>query len=124
LEYLLPCITIIIIDPFSSIVLCSNFVRVYSFNFFPCALLSFTLAGLSISLLTPLFPLLPRRIHSTNLTWTWNANLLLPSQIGKLVNIARTMGLDIDPDLTPGRYGLYESEARRRAWWDVWWWDV
>ncbi|OJA13254.1 hypothetical protein AZE42_11181 [Rhizopogon vesiculosus] len=44
--------------------------------------------------------------------------------IGKLVNIARTMGLDVDPDLTPGRYGLYESEARRRAWWDVWWWDV
>ncbi|OAX37869.1 hypothetical protein K503DRAFT_692615, partial [Rhizopogon vinicolor AM-OR11-026] len=41
-----------------------------------------------------------------------------------LVNIARTMGLDVDPDLTPGRYGLYESEARRRAWWDVWWWDV
>ncbi|KAG1740513.1 uncharacterized protein EDB91DRAFT_353686 [Suillus paluster] len=45
-------------------------------------------------------------------------------EIGKLVNIARTMGLDVDPDLTPGRYGLYESEARRRAWWDVWWWDV
>ncbi|KAG1765659.1 hypothetical protein EDD22DRAFT_774766 [Suillus occidentalis] len=44
--------------------------------------------------------------------------------IGKLVNIARTMGLDVDPDLTPGRYGLYESEARRRAWWDIWWWDA
>lgn len=45
-------------------------------------------------------------------------------EIGKLVNIARTMGLDVDPDLTPGRYGLYESEARRRAWWDIWWWDA
>ncbi|KAG2347303.1 hypothetical protein BDR05DRAFT_876920 [Suillus weaverae] len=46
------------------------------------------------------------------------------SAIGKLVNIARAMGLDVDPDLTPGRYGLYESEARRRAWWDIWWWDA
>lgn len=45
-------------------------------------------------------------------------------EIGKLVNIARTMGLGVDPDLTPGRYGLYESEARRRAWWDIWWWDT
>ncbi|KAG2103413.1 uncharacterized protein F5147DRAFT_580463, partial [Suillus discolor] len=44
--------------------------------------------------------------------------------IGKLVNIARTMGLGVDPDLTPGKYGLYESEARRRAWWDIWWWDA
>ncbi|KAG2128245.1 hypothetical protein DEU56DRAFT_742040, partial [Suillus clintonianus] len=41
-----------------------------------------------------------------------------------LVNVARVMGLDVDPDLTPGKYGLYESEARRRAWWDVWWWDA
>ncbi|KAG1732161.1 hypothetical protein EDB19DRAFT_1300164 [Suillus lakei] len=48
----------------------------------------------------------------------------ISGEIGKLVNIARTMGLDVDPDLTPGRYGLYESEARRRAWWDVWWWDA
>lgn len=45
-------------------------------------------------------------------------------EIGKLVNIARTMGLGVDPDLTPGKYGLYESEARRRAWWDIWWWDA
>ncbi|KAG2159532.1 uncharacterized protein EDB93DRAFT_1074927, partial [Suillus bovinus] len=41
-----------------------------------------------------------------------------------LVNIARSMGLGVDPDLTPGKYGLYESEARRRAWWDIWWWDA
>ncbi|KAG0692615.1 hypothetical protein DFH29DRAFT_882225 [Suillus ampliporus] len=26
-----------------------------------------------------------------------------------------------DPDLTPGRYGLYESEAHQQALWDVFW---
>ncbi|EIN14590.1 hypothetical protein PUNSTDRAFT_118038 [Punctularia strigosozonata HHB-11173 SS5] len=50
-------------------------------------------------------------------------NALLPL-VGKLVSVARTMGLASDPDEWKGRYGVFEAEMRRRAWWDVYYYDV
>lgn len=44
--------------------------------------------------------------------------------IGHMVNVARMMGLYMDPDEHPGRYGLFESEMRRRIWWDVYYYDL
>ncbi|KZT43385.1 hypothetical protein SISSUDRAFT_967281, partial [Sistotremastrum suecicum HHB10207 ss-3] len=41
-----------------------------------------------------------------------------------MVNVARMMGLYMDPDEHPGRYGLFESEMRRRIWWDVYYYDL
>ncbi|OSD00515.1 hypothetical protein PYCCODRAFT_1371201 [Trametes coccinea BRFM310] len=44
--------------------------------------------------------------------------------VGKLVNVARMMGLAMDPDEFPGTYSLFEAEARRRLWWDVYYYDL
>ncbi|KAI0649843.1 hypothetical protein C8Q79DRAFT_901592 [Trametes meyenii] len=44
--------------------------------------------------------------------------------VGKMVNVARMMGLAIDPDEFPGTYSLFEAEARRRLWWDVVYYDL
>ncbi|KAI0634350.1 hypothetical protein C8Q77DRAFT_1055628 [Trametes polyzona] len=44
--------------------------------------------------------------------------------VGKLVNVARMMGLAIDPDEFPGTYSLFEAETRRRLWWDVFYYDL
>ncbi|KAG6369108.1 hypothetical protein JVT61DRAFT_1466 [Boletus reticuloceps] len=48
---------------------------------------------------------------------------LLP-EVGKMVNIARTMGLDMDPDEFPGKFNLFEAESRRRLWWDLFYYDL
>ena len=45
-------------------------------------------------------------------------------QVGKMVNTARVMGLNLDPDDFPGTYPLFEAETRRRVWWDVFYYDV
>ena len=45
-------------------------------------------------------------------------------QVGKMVNTARMMGLNLDPDDFPGTYTLFEAEARRRLWWDVLYYDL
>lgn len=45
-------------------------------------------------------------------------------QVGKMVNIARTMGLDVDPEEFPGTFNLFEAELRRRLWWDISYYDV
>ena len=45
-------------------------------------------------------------------------------QVGKMVNTARVMGLNLDPDEFPGAYPLFEAEARRRVWWDVFYYDL
>ena len=45
-------------------------------------------------------------------------------QVGKMVNIARTMGLDMDPDEFPGKFSLFEAESRRRLWWDIFYYDL
>jgi hypothetical protein len=45
-------------------------------------------------------------------------------QVGKMVNIARTMGLEMDPDEFPGKFTLSEAETRRRVWWDVYCYDL
>lgn len=39
-------------------------------------------------------------------------------------NVARMMGLSHDPDEFPGKYTLFESEERRRVWWEVYWFDL
>jgi hypothetical protein len=44
--------------------------------------------------------------------------------VGKMVSVARMMGLASDPDEFPGKYSLYEAEQRRRIWWDVYYYDV
>jgi Fungal specific transcription factor domain len=48
--------------------------------------------------------------------------------VGKMVNIARLMGLARDPDeFTCGpaaKYTLWEAEMRRRMWWDVFYYDL
>ncbi|KAH9851054.1 hypothetical protein C2E23DRAFT_733557 [Lenzites betulinus] len=44
--------------------------------------------------------------------------------VGKMVNVARLMGLAIDPDEFPGTYNLFEAETRRRLWWDVFYYDL
>lgn len=41
-----------------------------------------------------------------------------------MVNIARMMGLNLDPDDFPGTYPLFEAETRRRVWWDVFYYDL
>jgi len=45
-------------------------------------------------------------------------------QVGKMVNTARMMGLNMDPDDFPGTYPLFEAETRRRVWWDVFYYDL
>ncbi|KAI0767379.1 hypothetical protein C8Q74DRAFT_1203680, partial [Fomes fomentarius] len=44
--------------------------------------------------------------------------------VGKMVNVARMMGLAIDPDEFPGTYNLFEAETRRRIWWEVYYYDL
>ncbi|KZT04865.1 uncharacterized protein LAESUDRAFT_657038 [Laetiporus sulphureus 93-53] len=44
--------------------------------------------------------------------------------VGKMINVARMMGLAIDPDEFPGTYNLFEAETRRRIWWDVFYYDL
>ncbi|KIM92184.1 hypothetical protein PILCRDRAFT_114018 [Piloderma croceum F 1598] len=44
--------------------------------------------------------------------------------VGKMVNVARMMGLAMDPDEFPGKYSLFEAETRRRIWWDVFCYDL
>lgn len=44
--------------------------------------------------------------------------------VGKMVNIARIMGLSKDPDEFPRKYTLWEAEMRRRVWWDVFYYDA
>ncbi|EIW79721.1 hypothetical protein CONPUDRAFT_58514 [Coniophora puteana RWD-64-598 SS2] len=51
------------------------------------------------------------------------AHNLLPD-VGKMVNVARTMGLDSDPDDFPGKFTLFEAELRRRVWWDIYYYDL
>ena len=41
-----------------------------------------------------------------------------------MVNIARMMGLGMDPDEFPGKYSLFEAEARRRIWWEIYSYDL
>ena len=41
-----------------------------------------------------------------------------------MVNVARMMGLAMDPDEFPGKYSLFEAETRRRIWWDVFCYDL
>lgn len=41
-----------------------------------------------------------------------------------MVNTARVMGLNLDPDEFPGTYSLFEAESRRRVWWDVFYYDL
>ncbi|KZT63433.1 hypothetical protein DAEQUDRAFT_700148 [Daedalea quercina L-15889] len=41
-----------------------------------------------------------------------------------MINVARTMGLANDPDEFPGTYSLFDAEARRRVWWDVFYYDL
>lgn len=41
-----------------------------------------------------------------------------------MINVARMMGLAIDPDEFPGTYSLFEAETRRRIWWDVFYYDL
>jgi hypothetical protein len=51
------------------------------------------------------------------------AHTIYPT-VGKLINICRMMGLHIDPDEFPGKYSLFDAEARRRTWWDVYYYDL
>lgn len=51
------------------------------------------------------------------------AHTIYPT-VGKLINICRLMGLHIDPDEFPGKYSLFDAEARRRTWWDVYYYDL
>ena len=44
--------------------------------------------------------------------------------LGKAVNVARLMGLSVDPDEFPGTYSLFEAETRRRIWWEVYFYDM
>ncbi|KAI0357665.1 hypothetical protein OH77DRAFT_1494588 [Trametes cingulata] len=44
--------------------------------------------------------------------------------VGKMVNVARMMGLAVDPDEFSGTYNLFEAETRRRLWWDVVYYDL
>ena len=50
--------------------------------------------------------------------------IFISRQVGKMVNIARTMGLDMDPDEFPGKFNLFEAESRRRLWWDIFYYDL
>ncbi len=51
------------------------------------------------------------------------AHTIYPT-VGKLVNICKMMGLHLDPDEFPGKYSLFDAEARRRVWWDVYYYDL
>lgn len=51
-------------------------------------------------------------------------NQAIFAAVGKMVNIARVMGLPRDPDEFPRKYSLWEAEMRRRVWWDVFYYDV
>ncbi|THH31821.1 hypothetical protein EUX98_g2365 [Antrodiella citrinella] len=44
--------------------------------------------------------------------------------VAKMVNVARLMGLGVDPDEFPGTYSLFDAETRRRVWWDIYYYDV
>ncbi|KAI0718612.1 hypothetical protein C8T65DRAFT_570571, partial [Cerioporus squamosus] len=44
--------------------------------------------------------------------------------VGKMVNVARMMGLAMDPDEFLGTYNLFEAETRRRIWWEVFYFDL
>ena len=44
--------------------------------------------------------------------------------VSKMINVARMMGLAVDPDEFPGTYSLFEAETRRRIWWDVVYYDM
>ncbi|TCD68800.1 hypothetical protein EIP91_009814 [Steccherinum ochraceum] len=44
--------------------------------------------------------------------------------VAKMVNVARMMGLGMDPDEFPGTYSLFEAETRRRVWWDIYYYDT
>lgn len=44
--------------------------------------------------------------------------------VGKMINVARMMGLAMDPDEFAGAYSLFEAETRRRIWWDVFYYDM
>ncbi|KAL6307008.1 fungal-specific transcription factor domain-containing protein [Sparassis latifolia] len=44
--------------------------------------------------------------------------------VGKMIQVARIMGLAIDPDEFPGTYSLFEAELRRRIWWSVFYYDL
>ena len=42
-----------------------------------------------------------------------------------MINVARMMGLAHDPDDFPGgTHSLFDAEARRRIWWDVFYYDL
>ena len=51
-------------------------------------------------------------------------HVLLCVKVGKMVNVARMMGLAMDPDEFPGTYNLFEAETRRRVWWEVYYYDL
>ncbi|GJJ14775.1 hypothetical protein Clacol_009043 [Clathrus columnatus] len=44
--------------------------------------------------------------------------------VGKMVNVARIMGLSRDPDEFPRKYTPWKAEMRRRVWWDIFYYDV
>jgi len=55
------------------------------------------------------------------------------AMVGKMVNIARLMGLQFDPEEVgntsdsgsgAGRWSLWEKEMRRRVWWEVFYYDL
>ena len=41
-----------------------------------------------------------------------------------MVNIVRMMGLGMDPDEFPGKYSLFEAQARRRILWEIYSYDL
>ena len=41
-----------------------------------------------------------------------------------MVNIARQLGLSVDPDDVTGHYGPTEAEMRRMVWWEVFYHDL
>ncbi|KZO94686.1 hypothetical protein CALVIDRAFT_565430 [Calocera viscosa TUFC12733] len=51
------------------------------------------------------------------------AHSVLP-EVGKMINIARFMGLHIDPGPLADKYSVFEMEMRRRVWWDIYYLDV
>ncbi|EMD31709.1 hypothetical protein CERSUDRAFT_69197 [Gelatoporia subvermispora B] len=45
--------------------------------------------------------------------------------VGKMINVARMMGLAHDPDdCAAGVYSVFDAETRRRVWWDVFYYDL
>ncbi|TFK53011.1 hypothetical protein OE88DRAFT_1643729 [Heliocybe sulcata] len=53
-----------------------------------------------------------------------NISSVVFPMVGKMVNVARGMGLGMDPDEFPNKYSLFEAETRRRIWWDVFYYDL